>query len=159
MENLAEQERLSGDEIPVSHEVRGVINASSCRMDPLFTRSENSLEAARTLKSLRMICKCRSGSGVWDSFWVWQWVGEWREELHREEPHTSTRPTSYIKVQRYQRTHRQNIRGTRRPSPRRLHQHIRPGRNLRLLLHHGRQTTRKTQLDHAERSGEGAHEF
>lgn len=63
MENLAEQERLSGDEIPVSHEVRGVINASSCRMDPLFTRSENSLEAARTLKSLRMICKCRSGSG------------------------------------------------------------------------------------------------
>ncbi len=65
MENLAAQDlqKEEADKIPVTHEVRGTVNASSCRMDPLYTREENSLEAARTLKSLRMICKCRSGSG------------------------------------------------------------------------------------------------
>ena len=62
MENLAEQEDLSGEEIRVHEEIRGVIPSSSCRMDPLFTRPENSLEAAKTLKSLRMIVKCRSSN-------------------------------------------------------------------------------------------------
>mmetsp|Transcript_1315 Transcript_1315/g.2048 ORF Transcript_1315/g.2048 Transcript_1315/m.2048 type:complete len:1143 (+) Transcript_1315:61-3489(+) len=62
MENLAEQEDLSGEEIRVQEEVRGVIPSSSCRMDPLFTRKENSLEAAKTLKSLRTIVKCRSSN-------------------------------------------------------------------------------------------------
>ena len=62
MENLAEQEGLSGTDIEVKEEVRGVINSSSCQMDPLFTRIENSLEAAKTLKSLRMVCRCRSGT-------------------------------------------------------------------------------------------------
>jgi|AntRauTorckE5430_2_1112549.scaffolds.fasta_scaffold02870_4 hypothetical protein len=62
MENLAEQEHLSGEEIRVQEEVRGVIPSSSCRMDPLFTRQENSLEAAKTLKSLRTIVKCRSNN-------------------------------------------------------------------------------------------------
>ncbi len=62
MENLAEQEELSGDEIRVDAEVKGEIPSSSCRMDPLFTRAENSLEASKTLKSLRTVVKCRSGS-------------------------------------------------------------------------------------------------
>jgi hypothetical protein len=62
MENLAEQEMQSGEEIRVHEEVRGIIPSNSCRMDPLFTRPENSLEAAKTLRSLRMIVKCRSSS-------------------------------------------------------------------------------------------------
>ncbi len=62
MENLAEQEELSKEEIRVSDEVKGNIPSSSCRMDPLFTRPENSLEAAMTLKSLRMVVRCRSTS-------------------------------------------------------------------------------------------------
>lgn len=60
MENLAEQEELSGEEIRVQEEVRGNLPSSSCRMDPLFTRRENGLEAAKTLKSLRTVVKCRS---------------------------------------------------------------------------------------------------
>ncbi len=60
MENLAEQEILSKDQIRVSEEVQGLIPSSSCRMDPLFTRPENSIEAARTLKNLRMVVRCRS---------------------------------------------------------------------------------------------------
>ena len=62
MENLAEQEELSKEKIRVSEEVKGQIPPSSCRMDPLFTRSENSLDAARTLKHLRMVVRCRSSS-------------------------------------------------------------------------------------------------
>ena len=62
MENLAEQEELSGETLQVNEEVRGVIPSSSCRMDPLFTRPENSLEAARALKSLRTVVKSRGNS-------------------------------------------------------------------------------------------------
>ncbi len=62
MENLAEQEELSGEEIRVNEEVRGIIPSSSCRMDPLFTKPEYSLEAAKALKSLRMVVRCRSSS-------------------------------------------------------------------------------------------------
>jgi hypothetical protein len=60
MENLAEQENASGESIQVHEEVWGVIPSSSCKLDPLFTRTENSVEAAKTLKSLRTIVKCRS---------------------------------------------------------------------------------------------------
>eukprot|EP00579_Thalassiosira_antarctica_P010408 CAMPEP_0201923060 /NCGR_PEP_ID=MMETSP0903-20130614/10915_1 /ASSEMBLY_ACC=CAM_ASM_000552 /TAXON_ID=420261 /ORGANISM="Thalassiosira antarctica, Strain CCMP982" /LENGTH=1141 /DNA_ID=CAMNT_0048460305 /DNA_START=90 /DNA_END=3515 /DNA_ORIENTATION=+ len=62
MENLAEQEELSGEALQVNEEVRGAIPSSSCRMDPLFTRSENSLEAARALKALRTVVKSRGNS-------------------------------------------------------------------------------------------------
>jgi len=62
MENLAEQEELSGEALQVNEEVRGVIPSSSCRMDPLFTRPENSLEAARALKALRTVVKSRGNS-------------------------------------------------------------------------------------------------
>lgn len=62
MENLAEQEELSGEALQVDEEVRGVIPSLSCRMDPLFTRPENSLEAARALKSLRTVVKSRGNS-------------------------------------------------------------------------------------------------
>mmetsp|Transcript_51844 Transcript_51844/g.155588 ORF Transcript_51844/g.155588 Transcript_51844/m.155588 type:complete len:1193 (-) Transcript_51844:49-3627(-) len=64
MENLAEQEEASGEEIRVKEEVRGIIPSSSCRMDPLFTRPENSLEAARALKSLRTVVKSRGNSAA-----------------------------------------------------------------------------------------------
>jgi len=63
MENLAESEEFSGEEIKVNEEIRGVINSSSCRMDPLFTRVEHSLEASRVLRSLRLVVKCQSNSG------------------------------------------------------------------------------------------------
>ena len=62
MENLAEQEELSGEALQVNEEVRGIIPSSSCRMDPMFTRPENSLEAARALKSLRTVVKSRGNS-------------------------------------------------------------------------------------------------
>lgn len=62
MENLAEQEEISGMEVKVVDEIRGVVNQSSCRMDPLFTRRENGLEAANALKQLRLVVKCR-GTG------------------------------------------------------------------------------------------------
>jgi Exocyst complex component Sec10. len=60
MENLADQENASGETIQVHEEVWGVIPSSSCKLDPLFTRKENSVEAAKALKSLRTIVKCRS---------------------------------------------------------------------------------------------------
>lgn len=60
MENLAEQEELSGEYIQVGDEVRNVIAPASCKMDELFTRKEFSLEASKTLNGLRMIIKCRS---------------------------------------------------------------------------------------------------
>lgn len=61
METLAEQEE-SGEVLQVREEVRGTIPSSSSRMDPLFTRPENSLEASRALKSLRMVVKSRGNS-------------------------------------------------------------------------------------------------
>jgi hypothetical protein len=73
MESLAEQEALSGDELKVQQEVRGVIPLTSCRMDPLFTRPENSLEAAMALKQLRSVVRSRGNaasanhnSGQWE---------------------------------------------------------------------------------------------
>jgi len=60
MENLAIQEKQNP--INVEDEVGGRLASGSCMMDPLFTRPENSLEAAKTLKSLRLVVKCRSGS-------------------------------------------------------------------------------------------------
>jgi hypothetical protein len=62
MENLAEHEELSGEALRVEEEMRGFIPSSSCRMDPLFTRPENSLEAARALKALRTVVKSRGNS-------------------------------------------------------------------------------------------------
>lgn len=62
METLAEQEEMSGEIINVNEEVRGAIPSSQSRMDPLFTRPENSLEAARALKSLRTVVKSRGNS-------------------------------------------------------------------------------------------------
>jgi hypothetical protein len=62
MESLAEQEELSGEALQINEEVRGEIPSSSCRIDPLFTRTESSLEAARALKSLRTVVKSRGNS-------------------------------------------------------------------------------------------------
>lgn len=62
MESLAEQEELSGEALQVNEEVRGAIPSSSCRMDPLFTRSESSLEGAQALKALRTVVKSRGNS-------------------------------------------------------------------------------------------------
>ena len=73
MESLAEQEALSGEELKVQEEVRGVIPLTSCRMDPLFTRPDNSLEAAKALKQLRSVVRSRGNaasanlaSGQWE---------------------------------------------------------------------------------------------
>lgn len=62
MENLAEQEEMSGEVLQVDQEVSGLVPSGSCRMDPLFTRSENSLDAARALKALRTVVKSRGNS-------------------------------------------------------------------------------------------------
>jgi len=62
MESLAEQEEISGVPIKVTEEVRGLINQTSCRMDPLFTRRENGLEAAKALKQLRLVVKSRGNT-------------------------------------------------------------------------------------------------
>jgi len=73
MENLAEQESLSGEEIHVQEEMRGLVPIPKCRMDPLFTNPERSLEAAKALKQLRAVVKARgnaasaaaTGGGGW----------------------------------------------------------------------------------------------
>ena len=62
MENLAEQEKLTGETLQVEDEIGGKLPSSSCRMDPLFTRAENSLEAARALKALRTVVRSRGTS-------------------------------------------------------------------------------------------------
>ena len=62
METLAEQEEMSGEALQINEEVRGAIPSSSCRMDPLFTRPENSLEASRALRALRTVVKSRGNS-------------------------------------------------------------------------------------------------
>jgi hypothetical protein len=64
MENLAEQESMSGEEIKVQEEMRGVIPIQKCRMDPLFTNPERSLEAARALKQLRAVVKARGNAAT-----------------------------------------------------------------------------------------------
>eukprot|EP00592_Proboscia_alata_P019355 CAMPEP_0194405686 /NCGR_PEP_ID=MMETSP0176-20130528/4018_1 /TAXON_ID=216777 /ORGANISM="Proboscia alata, Strain PI-D3" /LENGTH=1326 /DNA_ID=CAMNT_0039204573 /DNA_START=58 /DNA_END=4038 /DNA_ORIENTATION=+ len=62
MENLAEQERNSGEAVSVNEEITGEIPPSSCRMDPLFTNPANSLEAAHALQMLRGVIKSRGNS-------------------------------------------------------------------------------------------------
>jgi hypothetical protein len=63
MESLAEQEALSGEPLKVQEEVRGAIPLNSCRMDPLFTKAENSLEASRALRQLRQVVRSRGNAG------------------------------------------------------------------------------------------------
>lgn len=70
MEGLAEQEALSGEPLKVQEEIRGAISLNSCRMDPLFTKPENSLEASRALRQLRQVVRSRgnaSGGSVPDT--------------------------------------------------------------------------------------------
>jgi len=62
LETLAEQEIRSGDPIKVEEEVRGNIDPNACRMDPLFVRPEQSLEAARALKQLRAVVRSRGNA-------------------------------------------------------------------------------------------------
>lgn len=64
MENLAEQEALAGEELHVNEEVRGLVPVASCRMDPLFTRPEQSLEAAKALRQLRAVVKSRANAAT-----------------------------------------------------------------------------------------------
>jgi len=64
MEQLAESEDISGEELKVNEEVRGVIPPQSCRMDPLFTLPEQSLEASRALKKLRAVVKSRGNAAT-----------------------------------------------------------------------------------------------
>ena len=60
MEQIAQQEQLTGEPILVQEEVRGVIPSSSCRIDPLYTRPENSLDAARALLNLCNVLSSRT---------------------------------------------------------------------------------------------------
>lgn len=64
MESLAEQEALSGEPLKVQEEVRGVVPLTSCRMDPLFTKPEHSLEASRALKQLRQVVRSRGNANA-----------------------------------------------------------------------------------------------
>ena len=73
LESLADQEAVSGDELRVNEEVRGAIPLTSCRMDPLFTRPENSLEAARSLKQLRQVVRSRGNATASANIQSGQW--------------------------------------------------------------------------------------
>jgi hypothetical protein len=73
MESLAEQEQMSGEELKVQEEVRGVIPLTSCRMDPLFTRLENSLEASKALKQLRSVVRSRGNAAASANTQTGQW--------------------------------------------------------------------------------------
>ena len=64
LENLAEQEASSGKLIEVAREVRGEVAPNSCRLDPLFTQPENSLDAATALKSLRAVVRSRGNAAA-----------------------------------------------------------------------------------------------
>jgi hypothetical protein len=63
LENLAEQEASTGIPIAVEEEVGGQVRSATCKMDPLFTEPENSLEASKALKALRAVLRTR-GSGT-----------------------------------------------------------------------------------------------
>ena len=67
LESLAEQEALSGEPLKVNEEVRGTISQNSCRMDPLFTKPENSLEASRALRQLRQVVRSRGNAASADT--------------------------------------------------------------------------------------------
>jgi hypothetical protein len=73
MESLAEQEQMSGEALKVQEEVRGVIPLTSCRMDPLFTRPDNSLEAASALKQLRSVVRSRGNAAASANTQTGQW--------------------------------------------------------------------------------------
>lgn len=62
LESLAEQEAASGQPIDVKAEISGKVPLTSCKMDPLFTRPENSIEAAKALKSLRAVVRSRGNA-------------------------------------------------------------------------------------------------
>ncbi|CAB9528004.1 expressed unknown protein [Seminavis robusta] len=62
LEALAEEEARTNNTIKVEEEVRGVIPPTSCRMNPLFVRPEQSLEAARALKQLRAVVRSRGNA-------------------------------------------------------------------------------------------------
>ncbi|GAX12358.1 hypothetical protein FisN_1Hh291 [Fistulifera solaris] len=64
MESLAETEKNSGKPIDVEAEIRGIISPGACKMDPLFTRSENSLDAAKALKQLRAVVRSRGNAAA-----------------------------------------------------------------------------------------------
>jgi Exocyst complex component Sec10 len=63
LESLAEQEQNSGALIPVEEEIEGLIPPNSARLDHLFTKPENSLEAAKALKQLRAVARARGNNG------------------------------------------------------------------------------------------------
>jgi hypothetical protein len=63
MENLAEQEKPAGP-IDVESEVRGITAPNACKMDPLFTRAENSLEASKALKQLRAVVRSKGNAAA-----------------------------------------------------------------------------------------------
>lgn len=62
LENLAEQEVTTGQLVNVQEEVRGLIPPTACKMDALFTKPENSLEAANALKQLRAVVRSRGSA-------------------------------------------------------------------------------------------------
>ena len=62
LENLAEQEYNSGTMIAVEEEIDGLIPPNAARLDHLFTKPENSLEAARALKQLRAVARSRGNN-------------------------------------------------------------------------------------------------
>ena len=59
LEALAEQEVQMEEQIQVMQEVCGHKSPDACQMDPLYTRPENSLEAARALKQLRAVIRAK----------------------------------------------------------------------------------------------------
>jgi len=66
LETLAQQEIVNQnmlDSIKVLEEVRGLVPMNNCKLDPIFTQPQYSLEASRILKSLRYIVR-QGGSGT-----------------------------------------------------------------------------------------------
>lgn len=61
LEALAEQE-ANGTVIPIEQEISGTIPANACKLDPLFTQAEHSLDAAKALKSLRAVVRSKSSN-------------------------------------------------------------------------------------------------
>lgn len=62
LENLAEQEVTTGQPIAVTEEIEGIVPPNAARLDHLFTKPENSLEAAKALKQLRAVVRSRGNS-------------------------------------------------------------------------------------------------
>ena len=62
LESLAEQEQTTGEDIAVEGEVLGEVPLAECQMDQLFTKPDNSLEAAKALKQLRSVIRARGNA-------------------------------------------------------------------------------------------------